>query len=191
MSSSKLVILMAHLYSIFSENSIFFLMILLLGFLFIYPLMRKPAKRKFTEEQERIIVRGTFSLNLFVYLTGVSLVELSYLLSLYSSGKTSGEHPPLAVVFLTGFFIWGMIRCGAITLKRWRGERTGQPILFEWKTIVLSAMFFSFAITITVFQEKTFQSRESFISFLLIIPMFCFLIKGYWDVLSDRFYKMS
>ena len=190
MSSSKLVMLITHLYSIFSTDSIFFL-IVLLSFLFIYPLMRKPAKRKFAEEQEKIIVRGTFSLNLIVYLAGVSLVELSYLFSLYSSGKTSGEHPHLGVVFFAGLFIWGMIRCGAITLKRWRGERTGQPILFEWTTIVLSAMFFSFAIIVTVFQEKTFQSRENFISFLLIIPMFCFLIKGYWDVLADRFYKIS
>ena len=189
MSSKSIILLTAYLYSILSEDSILFL-IVLLSFLLIYPLMRKPAKRRFTEKQERIIVRGTVSLNLVVYLAGVSLVELSYLLSLYSSGKTSGEHPPLKVVFLAGFFIWGIVRCGAITLKRWRGERTGQPILFEWKTIVLSAMFSSFAIIVTVFQEKTFQSRESFISFLLIIPMFCFLIRGYWDVLADRFKKM-
>ena len=103
---SKILGILISLHHLFSQY-IFFLFVVVSGFLLIYPLMRKPKKRKFTEEQERLIVKGTVFVNLFVYLAAASLVELAYLSSLYFSGETSGgEHPSLKVIFVRHFSFW-------------------------------------------------------------------------------------
>ena len=140
--------------------------------------------RKFSEEEEKIIVKGSFFKNLMVYLGSAGLVEFHYLLGL--PNKISIENHPTGIILLIAIPVWGLLTSGGITLKRRRGDIIGEPILFEWLVVILGGMFISGLILYEIFKENIFQFEKSTAPFLLLVSLHCFLLTGYWQALAQR-----
>ena len=143
--------------------------------------------RKFSEEEEKRIVKGSFFKNLMVYLGSAGLVEFHYLLGL--PNKISMENHPTGIILLIAIPVWGLLTSGGITLKRRRGDRIGEPIFFEWFVVILGGMFISGSILYEIFKENIFQFEKSIVPFLLLVSLYCFLLTGYWQTLAKRHTK--